>query len=92
MPATRVLRQSFPRRLLQRLILTTTMMCFLIRILTTVVMWVYILITGHEVPDLLDVSDYVIWMAAGTTHGLGSPGQARAHDQFKREYLGNTGG
>jgi ABC-type multidrug transport system ATPase subunit len=48
-----------------------------------------ILITGHEVRDLLGVSDYVIWMTAGTTHGLGSPDQAKAHDQFKREYLGS---
>ena len=26
--------------------------------------------------------------AAGTTHGLGSPDEAQAHDQFRREYLG----
>jgi ABC-type multidrug transport system ATPase subunit len=47
-----------------------------------------ILITGHEVDDLLSFSDEVIWMAAGTTHGLGSPEEARAHHQFRREYLG----
>lgn len=51
-----------------------------------------VLITGHEVRDLMSVSDYVIWMAAGTTRGLGSPDQARAHDQFRREYLGPRGG
>jgi hypothetical protein len=34
------------------------------------------------------MSDEVIWMAAGTTHGLGSPAAAKRHDQFRREYLG----
>ena len=47
-----------------------------------------VLVTGHEIHDLLDMSDEVIWMAAGTTHGLGSPTAAKRHDQFRREYLG----
>jgi lipopolysaccharide export system ATP-binding protein len=47
-----------------------------------------IIITGHEVPSLMDTADDVIWMAAGTTHGLGTPEQAAQHDQFRREYLG----
>lgn len=47
-----------------------------------------VLVTGHEVRDLLALSDDVIWMTAGTTHGLGTPTQARTHDQFRREYLG----
>jgi len=47
-----------------------------------------VLVTGHEIHDLLDLSDDVIWMAAGTTHGLGSPAAAKRHDQFRREYLG----
>lgn len=47
-----------------------------------------ILITGHDVEDLLAIADHVIWMTAGTTHGLGPPDAARGHDQFKREYLG----
>jgi ABC-type multidrug transport system ATPase subunit len=47
-----------------------------------------VLVTGHEIHDLLDLSDEVIWMAAGTTHGLGPPAAARRHDQFRREYLG----
>jgi ABC-type multidrug transport system ATPase subunit len=51
-----------------------------------------VLVTGHEVGDLLSLSDEVIWLAAGTTHGLGSPDQARAHDQFRREYLGPRAG
>lgn len=47
-----------------------------------------ILVTGHEVRQLLDVADEVIWMVAGTTHGLGSTREAQAHHQFRREYLG----
>lgn len=47
-----------------------------------------IVVTGHDVPDLLDVADQVTWMVAGTTHQLGTPAEASAHDQFVREYLG----
>jgi ABC-type multidrug transport system ATPase subunit len=49
-----------------------------------------VLVTGHEVEDLLAVADEVIWMTAGTTHGLGSPAEARGHAQFRREYLGSA--
>lgn len=49
-----------------------------------------VLVTGHEVEDLLAVADEVVWMTAGTTHGLGSPVEARAHAQFRREYLGSA--
>ena len=44
-----------------------------------------VLVTGHEVYDLMDLADEVIWMTAGTTHGLGSPADAARHDQFRRE-------
>jgi ABC-type multidrug transport system ATPase subunit len=44
--------------------------------------------SGHDVPVLLSVSDAVIWSVAGTTHFLGSPAEAYAHQQFNREYLG----
>lgn len=47
-----------------------------------------IVISGHDVEALLSVTDEVIWCVAGTTHGLGSPAEARAHDQFVRDYLG----
>ncbi len=47
-----------------------------------------VIVTGHEVPDLLDLADDVVWMTAGTTHGLGSAGAAAAHEQFRRDYLG----
>jgi len=47
-----------------------------------------ILVTGHEVEDLFDLADEVIWMVAGTTHGLGTPEEAARHAQFRLEYLG----
>ena len=50
-----------------------------------------VLVTGHEVGPLLALADQVIWMAAGTTHGLGTPQQAREHFQFGKEYLGPRG-
>jgi lipopolysaccharide export system ATP-binding protein len=47
-----------------------------------------IVISGHDVEDVFDVSDEVVWVVSGTTHVLGSPEAARAHHQFSREYLG----
>jgi ABC-type multidrug transport system ATPase subunit len=47
-----------------------------------------VLVTGHEVETMLGAGDTVIWMTAGTTHILGTPDEARVHDQFRREYLG----
>ena len=47
-------------------------------------------VAGHEVPELLALADEVIWMTAGTTHGLGSPAAAVTRDQFRREYLGSA--
>ncbi len=47
-----------------------------------------LVITGHEVRQLLDTADDIVWMAAGTTHGMGAPEKAVQHEQFRREYLG----
>lgn len=47
-----------------------------------------IVVTGHEVPRLMKVADDVVWMVAGTTHGLGTSEAAGENDQFRREYLG----
>ena len=47
-----------------------------------------LVISGHSVDEIFSVSDEIIWVAAATTHWLGSPDQARQNDQFKREYLG----
>lgn len=47
-----------------------------------------LVVSGHEVPHLLETADDVVWMTAGTTHGLGAPETAVRNDQFQREYLG----
>lgn len=46
-----------------------------------------VLVTGHEVRTVLDAADDIAWLIAGTTHALGTPQAALAHDQFRREYL-----
>lgn len=47
-----------------------------------------VVVTGHEVPTLFAAADHVTWCTGGMTYDLGSPAQARAHDAFRREYLG----
>ncbi|HEX9106308.1 MAG TPA: ATP-binding cassette domain-containing protein [Longimicrobiales bacterium] len=47
-----------------------------------------VVVTGHEVPELLALADQVVWMIGGTTHDLGTPGDAAAHEYFRRQYLG----
>lgn len=47
-----------------------------------------VLVTGHEVPQLMTIASNVVWLTAGTTHWLGPPGEAARHEQFRREYLG----
>lgn len=49
---------------------------------------VAVLVTGHEVRELLALADEIIWMTAGTTLGLGTPDDARRHHRFRHEYLG----
>ena len=46
--------------------------------------------SGHDTRILLSISDVIIWSVAGTTHYIGSPAEARAHSQFRREYLGRS--
>ena len=47
--------------------------------------------TGHEVPTLFAAADHVTWCTSGMTYELGAPEAARAHDAFRREYLGPRG-
>lgn len=47
-----------------------------------------IVISGHDVEDVFSVADEIVWVVAGTSHVLGSPEEAGAHHQFRREYLG----
>ncbi len=48
-----------------------------------------VVVTGHEVNDLLDVADQVTWCTDGTTYELGAPASAVAHWRFGREYMGD---
>jgi ABC-type multidrug transport system ATPase subunit len=47
-----------------------------------------VMISGHDVDDIFETADEIIWVTAGTTHYLGAPAQAAGHGQFRREYLG----
>lgn len=47
-----------------------------------------VVVTGHDVEALLDGADHVTWCTSGTTYELGAPAVARAHDRFRRDYLG----
>jgi len=47
-----------------------------------------VVITGHEIPDILAVADSVVWLPDGTTQLLGSPAQAAEDWRFRRDYLG----
>jgi ABC-type multidrug transport system ATPase subunit len=49
---------------------------------------VAVMVTGHEVPMLLDAVDHVTWCTSGTTYELGPPLVARRHETFVRDYLG----
>ena len=47
-----------------------------------------VVVTGHEVPTLLEAADHVTWCTSGTTYELGPPALARVHEEFRRGYLG----
>jgi lipopolysaccharide export system ATP-binding protein len=47
-----------------------------------------IVVTGHEVPTLMEAADHVTWCTAGTSYELGSPGAAMQHEGLRRDYLG----
>lgn len=47
-----------------------------------------VVVSGHDVDDLLAVATDVVWMTAGTTHDLGTPAEASRHHLFRRDYLG----
>ena len=48
-----------------------------------------VIASGHDTRVLLSISDAILWCVAGTTHHLGTPADALAHSQFRREYLGS---
>ena len=47
-----------------------------------------VVITGHEVPTLLQAADHITWCTNGTTYELGPPDVAMRHERFAVEYLG----
>ena len=47
-----------------------------------------VIASGHDARVLLSISDVILWCVAGTTHHIGTPTEALAHSQFRREYLG----
>ena len=49
---------------------------------------VAVVVTGHEVPTLLDAADHITWCTSGTTYELGHPAVATQHSAFRRDYLG----
>lgn len=50
---------------------------------------VAVVVTGHEVPTLLDAAEHVTWCTSGTTYELGAPDIAIRDERFGREYLGS---
>lgn len=51
-----------------------------------------VVLTGHEMSDLLAVADAVIWLHEGTTRLLGPPAQALEDWRFRRDYLDRMAG
>jgi len=49
-----------------------------------------VVVTGHEVPTMLEAADHVTWCTAGTTYELGSPELAMRHEPFRAHYLGRS--
>jgi lipopolysaccharide export system ATP-binding protein len=47
-----------------------------------------VVVTGHEVAQLLALADAVTWVRDGSTQLLGSPAAAAADWRFRRDYLG----
>jgi len=47
-----------------------------------------VVLTDHEVPEILAVADSVVWLRDGTSQALGTAAQAAEDWRFRREYLG----
>lgn len=50
-----------------------------------------VVVTGHEVPSLMELATHITWCTSGTTYELGTPDAARNHEQFVRDYLSRKG-
>ena len=49
-----------------------------------------VVLTGHEVPQILAVADSVVWLRDGTSQMMGSAAQAEKDWRFRRDYLGRV--
>ncbi len=47
-----------------------------------------VVITGHDVEDLFDLANSVVWCTDGTTYELGTPAEAVMNSRFAAAYLG----
>lgn len=47
-----------------------------------------VVVTGHDVEDILGMADAVVWCTDGTTYELGTPAAAADHWRFVATYLG----
>lgn len=50
-----------------------------------------VVVSGHEVNQLLPFLDSITWITSGTTHSLGPVESALANSEFRRDYLGISG-
>jgi lipopolysaccharide export system ATP-binding protein len=46
-----------------------------------------VVVTGHEVPSLMELATHITWCTSGTTYESGTPDSARNNEGFVREYL-----
>ncbi|HET7461101.1 MAG TPA: ABC transporter ATP-binding protein [Longimicrobium sp.] len=49
-----------------------------------------IVLTGHEIPQVLALADSIVWLRDGGARMLGSPAEAAADWRFQKEYLGKV--
>jgi ABC-type multidrug transport system ATPase subunit len=47
-----------------------------------------VVLTGHEIPQILALADSLVWLRDGSAQMLGTPAEAAADWRFKRDYLG----
>jgi ABC-type multidrug transport system ATPase subunit len=46
-----------------------------------------VVVSGHDPDMYMSAADYVVWVTSGTCYNLGSPADAKKHEQFRRHYL-----
>lgn len=46
-----------------------------------------VVISGHDIAPLMEVTTHVVWITAGTTYVLGDPTRAANNEHFRKDYL-----